>query len=51
MKIEMTFRPFLGNIAHWYIKEVMILNLYSGRVIREETHPRLWKYNSDMYEN
>lgn len=51
MKIKMSFRSFLGDIVNGYIAENHILNLYKSQPIKKHTHPRLWKYNSEMYEN
>jgi hypothetical protein len=51
MIITMTFRAFLGKVSSGYIREGHILNLYKGIPIRKYTNPRLWKYNTEMYEN
>jgi hypothetical protein len=51
MKITVTFRPFLGSIESGYIRENKILNLNNGIPIKRDTHPRLFKYNKELYED
>lgn len=51
MKIEMKFSKFLGDVEHGYVTHQGILNLYNSIPIKKHTHPRLWKYNSELYEN
>lgn len=50
MKIEMKFCKFLRSVDSGYILPGGILNLTNGIPIKIHTHPRLWKYNSEMYE-
>jgi hypothetical protein len=51
MKINMTFRAFLGCVENGYIRENKILNLCDSLPIKHYTHPRLYKYNQNFYEN